>query len=929
MSKFRKSTELVCVAAMCIIVFVAPSAMAQEPAPEPSIVTEPDDQARRDISAAELAAGSRELCDREYKSRRYRQALAPCESRLEQAVTSGNKKTIAVTRYRVGVILAALNRQQDALDELQRSQQEAIESGASRTALYALNRQGTIHQKMGNPTLAISAYSEALTLTGAAANTPSFVHAQANRGAARFQIGEYSGALDDLESAIQGYEKINHKAGLTSTHINLALVHQALGDYRYAQSEFQQSLDLAKASPSDDLRIAEALHNLGYLAGSREDYSAARDYYLEVLEIYSQDDLGRATTLNNLGATLGELGQYEAAQQQLGDALALARKNKQRAVEGRTLDSIATVQAYQGLRTEALENYQRALIIEQETDDRDGERLTLANIGKQLKERDQITLATIFYKRSVSVTEAIRSDLKSLSGGQQQSYSTSVAETYRELSSLLLQQNRLLEAQRVIDLLKVQEMQDYLGDIRGNEENADGVPSTPAEEEILEKYDELAARAVAIGRELAALNLISEDKLTSAQNDRIDELENLQQQLNDEFIRFIESEEVQEAVDLLQDRIGDEAIRLTALKKIGNKLKKLDHPAVVLYPLILTDRLEIILATPESRPIHRSVSVSRKDLRLKVGEFREALLDPTRDPTGPARQLYDWLIGPFESDLDQLKTEAILYAPDDALRYVPLAAFHDGNDWLIQRFRINNWTSSSAMDLGSSMDSELKIVGGAYTVGDYSFQIADQSFHFAGLPFAGKEMETLKEMFGNTLSFPGTQFVFNDIYRRRANFNVLHLATHAASVIGQPSDSFILFGDGDRKSVQQIKSLDFDLDLAVLSACETAVGDTLSNGVEVLGLGYAMQQSGARSTIASLWSVSDGGTHALMSEFYRQLGDGKSRAEALQKAQQLLIKNDADAIASANRGLALPGPVASRLSHPYYWAPFIIVGSGL
>jgi CHAT domain-containing protein len=287
------------------------------------------------------------------------------------------------------------------------------------------------------------------------------------------------------------------------------------------------------------------------------------------------------------------------------------------------------------------------------------------------------------------------------------------------------------------------------------------------------------------------------------------------------------------------------------------------------------------------------------------------------------------VVKPLERDLQKLQTEAILYAPDGVLRYVPIAAFHDGDDWLIQRYRINNWTSASVMDLGTSIQDELKIFGGAYTSGTHTFAVADQNFTFFGLPFAGQEMTTLGELFQGTLSFRDDEFVFNNVYPERSGFNVLHLATHAAAVVGQPSDSFILFGDGGRLSIQEIKNLDFDLDLAVLSACETALGDTLSNGVEVLGLGYAMQQSGVRATIASLWSVSDGGTHALMSEFYRQLLEGKNKAEALQLAQQLLISNDAEAISAANRGVVLADAVTSRLAHPFYWAPFIIVGSGL
>ena len=109
-----------------------------------------------------------------------------------------------------------------------------------------------------------------------------------------------------------------------------------------------------------------------------------------------------------------------------------------------------------------------------------------------------------------------------------------------------------------------------------------------------------------------------------------------------------------------------------------------------------------------------------------------------------------------------------------------------------------------------------------------------------------------------------------------------------------------------------------NVELIVLSACQTAVGGELGNGEEILGFGYLMQDAGARAAIASLWSVSDGGTQVLMNDFYRRLRSGASKSEALQQAQIAMIKGNLTA------GESLPNP-----SHPYYWSPFILIGNGL
>jgi CHAT domain-containing protein len=117
------------------------------------------------------------------------------------------------------------------------------------------------------------------------------------------------------------------------------------------------------------------------------------------------------------------------------------------------------------------------------------------------------------------------------------------------------------------------------------------------------------------------------------------------------------------------------------------------------------------------------------------------------------------------------------------------------------------------------------------------------------------------------------------------------------------------------------------VDLVVLSACKTAVGEELGNGEEILGFGYQIQRTGARAAIASLWSVDDGGTQMLMTAFYKALQRGNiSKAEALRQAQIALITDD-----YTNLGLDQSALLSNHqiFSRPYYWAPFILIGNGL
>jgi CHAT domain-containing protein len=262
---------------------------------------------------------------------------------------------------------------------------------------------------------------------------------------------------------------------------------------------------------------------------------------------------------------------------------------------------------------------------------------------------------------------------------------------------------------------------------------------------------------------------------------------------------------------------------------------------------------------------------------------------------------------------------------------------HDGEQWLVQRFGIYNITSAALDDLDSQRQNQLRVLAGAFSQGQYSFRVGSRQFELAGLPFAGVEVENLAVTVPQTTKLIDEAFSPEAFVPKMQDYNVVHLATHAAFVPGKPEDSFILFGNGDRVTLRDVESWNLPgVDLVVLSACETGVGGEFGTGEEILGFGYLMQQAGAKAVMASLWSVDDGGTQVLMNAFYRGLqGSHLTKAEALRQAQLALIAGD-EGVLGEQRGIAVVQPregksrgVGNRLSHPYYWAPFILIGNGL
>ena len=571
--------------------------------------------------------------------------------------------------------------------------------------------------------------------------------------------------------------------------------------------------------------------------------------------------------------------------------------------EGLALGGLGLVYDASGQDAQAFKSYQQAIAIQREIGDRSGESQTLNDLGTSLVKQNQPELAIVFLKQAVNVREGIRGNLRPLSEELQQSYTQTIADSYRQLAELLLQQDRVLEAQEVLDLLKLQELEDYLRNVRGNLQTAQGLDFWQPEQQILKLYDQWIV-----------------------------------QNPNAQFEAFVNKQDVTALVTQLRRTARGQNLNPEQLARLQDNLQSLDN-AALLYPLILEDRVELVLVTPTSL-VRKTVAVDRVKLNEAIANFRSDITSPSSNPIPNAQQLYQWLIQPLEAELEQAQVKTILYAADKQLRYIPLAALHDGKQWLTQRFTINHITAASLTNFQGKRDRPLQILAAAYSNPqlNYQFQIGEQQFDFSGLEFAGVEVETLARGIPNTTTFFNKDFNRDNIESRLNQHSIVHLATHAEFVSGFPQESFILFGSGERVTLSDIDEWKLpDVDLVVLSACRTAASGELGSGEEILGFGYQIQRTGAEAAIASLWYVSDGGTQGLMNTFYEALQTGKmTQAEALRQAQIALITGDSAALGEG-RGLGvvgqteatLPSAISNRLSHPYYWAPFILIGNGL
>jgi CHAT domain-containing protein len=639
--------------------------------------------------------------------------------------------------------------------------------------------------------------------------------------------------------------------------------------------------------------------------------------------------------LNEDANKLLDASRFAEALQKLQTALTISRDNGDRFQEAATLNNIGRVYQKQGQNSQAFKFYIQALAINKDLTSsektpglaRIAFGKTYSNLGNLFESQNQPELAIFFYKQCVNHREQVRLNPSKFAIPLINAYSQTVAQTYRALGENLLKRGRVAEAQRIMDLVKVEELEEYITSVQGNKRTAKGIELIPEEKKLQGNLTNKVDSAIALGKQLTALRQIEPSKRSLEQKQRLAQLVTTQQKILDDFQIFISSPSVRQQLEQINRTARRQNLDLESLNEVRDNLAQLPQKAVLFYPLVLKDSLELVLVTPESPPIHRTVAVKRENLNKTILAFRKALQDPRLDAKVPARQLYDWLIRPIENDLKQAGAKTLIYAPDNQLRYIPLAALYNGKNqtWLVQSFAINHITSASLTNFNTPPKSKLRVLAAAFTKGNYTVTVGTRQFAFSGLPFAGQEVESLAQQ------VPGTTKLLDAAFSRQAtlpqldDYTVVHFATHAAFVTGKPEDSFILFGSGERATLRDVATWSLPrVDLVVLSACETGLGGKLGNGEEILGFGYQIQKTGAKSAIASLWAVDDGGTQTLMSAFYAALYQGKfTKAEALRQAQIALITGNLSAI-----GLQR-GNIGVSLSDPYYWAPFILIGNGL
>ncbi|MEB3292414.1 MAG: CHAT domain-containing protein [Synechococcales bacterium] len=410
------------------------------------------------------------------------------------------------------------------------------------------------------------------------------------------------------------------------------------------------------------------------------------------------------------------------------------------------------------------------------------------------------------------------------------------------------------------------------------------------------------------------IQILLEDAHQITQNGEVDRESDLHQERLRQARDLLESLQVAELTNYFRE---------ACLDWHPQPVDQVDPQSAVIYPILLRDRLEVIVAIAGQPLTHHSVLKPTAELEAGIETMRQSMR-PTSfraERMKAAQQLYDWLIRPSQPWLQAQGIQTLVFVLDGKLQNVPMVALHNGDCYLVESYRIAQTPSLQLLSPKPLPPGRLKILAAGLSQGRLpSFSperhLSNTSFPqpLPPLPGVATEIAYLRQQFS-------AQVLLDQAFTRSAFMTqlqtsdaiIVHLASHG-QFSSNPEATYLVTQQGnltlqDLAQALQQRGLDQRpaIELLVLSACQTAQGDRRAS----LGLAGIAVRSGARSTLASLWTVNDQSTAVLMAAFYNRLSQAStSKAEALRQAQMHLLQSES-------------------FSHPYYWAAFTLVGSWL
>ncbi|MCP6760153.1 MAG: CHAT domain-containing protein [Fischerella sp. CENA71] len=825
---------------------------------------------------------------------------------------------------------------------LQQAVQIYQASGDITHQAQALSLMSLVQQKLGHWQKAKAAIDTSLNLLDKLPSDKEFsrIHAQVLNNLGQWQLaqGQTEAALLSWEKAEKLYVQSGDRLSIIGSQMNQALALQALGLYRRAEKLLTQVEQKFYQQPDSNFKLAGLL-NLGNIYRFDGDLEKSSEILTQSLAIAQKLRLPQeeSTALLNLGNT--ELAIAKRAEE-LKDTQR-TQQYRQKALERyQKANAIATLPT---TKVQALLN-QFAVLIETSklTSISSVIEQIQASINQLPASRVAIYARINFAQNWMKIKRAVNSpddssriiqilqtaidQAQSLQDQRAESYALGTLGTFYEkngdwLNAKKLTQSALLLAQAINAADISYQWQWQMGRVF-QAETEKTLHNENANQEAILYYTQAFDSLSNLRSDLVALN-------PEVQFSFRDSAEPVYRQLVDLLLRspqpnrdhLIQARQVMEALQLaeLDNFFGD-----ACAKPKQVNIDQLDPYAAVIYPIILPNRLEVILKLPglDNLRHYAHTNLSETQVDAAVTQLQNSLKRRStslKQIKTEAKQLYDWLIKPFADELEsttareQSQIKTLVFVLDGSLRNLPMAVLYDGQRYLVERYAVSVTPTLQLLEPKPLHREALSVlIAGATDAPSFKKE------GLGAIDNVAVELGGIKENTQRNQTLENQEFIKKNLQAKinKTPFNIVHLATHGKFSYN-PEQTYILDWN-ERIKVKDLDNLlrfNFQkstnpIELLILSACETATGDKRA----ALGLAGVAIRAGARTTLASLWQINDASTAEFMIKFYQELNRSKiTKAEALRNTQLAFLKETSD----------------RDYNRPYHWSAFILVGNWL
>ena len=857
----------------------------------------------------------------------------------------------------LGKVYSDLGDKQKALDYLNQALRVWQESGIKAGQANALDGIGRVYSDMGLGQKALDYFNRALPLWRVDGNQEGEALTLNDLGPAYAEIGQKQKALEAYNQALAIWRQLGSRQGEALTINNIGRLYRDLGQHQTALDYYNQALPIWR-EVGNRSGEALALSDIGRAYADLGQPAKALDFAAQALPIFRETGSrrGQAMTLNNMGRDHSDMGEAKQAMDLDLQALAIWREVQDQRNEAQDLMTIAWAYSLMKEPEQSFTSALAALGLAKAVGDPEVEGAIENSMMLGFRKQHHPEEAIFFGLEAVNSYEQIRKNISGMEKEVQAGFAQSKSGAYRMLAELLVEAGRLGQAEQILDLLKEQELKDLVaGAAPGTSANIEPLKLSPAQQKAESALPDLEKKARVIEESsLAYAQIQAKPSRTPDDEAQLKSLAaTIQQEGND--IQSVLTNTVFPELDA-QSAPG-QASADTSKSFLQDSLAKLGTRVIGIRLLLGDDHAYAIVVTAASRKVFVLPATSA-DVRAKAFEALKAVGSPASDPRPQLNQLYSMIVSPLEDQLKSLESTpgpngsvpTLLWSLDDALRYVPMGALYDGNHYMVERFHNVLFTPES---YGHMTDSPLQ------NGNPPSALAMGLSKSYAGLPALPGVIPELDSvvhdpsdpashgpMQGKLL--PDEHFILAALKSDLGpgnNFSVVHIASHFVLIAGSGDEPFLMMGGdnaGDPSgfewnlSAMENSSVAFHgTRLLTLSACSTAKDYKSRNGLEMDSLGMVAQQKDAEAVLATLWDVNDLSTSHIMSDFYdrwvRNPADGK--AEALRQAQ-LAFLHGGGAVpgGGSGRGFETVEPSGTPnaglgYAHPYYWAPFVLIGN--